>query len=48
MNKKEIMKLQARNREINDSLSALYEKAEKETRELTAEEIKQEQKLSRE
>jgi hypothetical protein len=48
MNKKEIMKLQARNREINDSLSAMYEKAEKEKRELTAEEIKQEQKLSRE
>ena len=48
MNKKEIMKLQARNREINDSLSAMYEKAEKETRELTAEEIKQEQKFSRE
>jgi len=48
MNKKEIMKLMSRNREIQDSFAAMYDKAEKEKRELTAEEKVQEEQLKRE
>jgi len=48
MNKKEIMKLMSRNREIQDSFAAMYDKAEKEKRELTAEEKAQEEQLKRE
>lgn len=48
MNKKEIMKLMSRNREIQDSFAAMYDKAEKEKRELTAEEKIQEEQLKRE
>ena len=48
MNKKEIMKLMSRNREIQDSFAAMYDKAEKEKRELTTEEKAQEEQLKRE
>jgi len=48
MNKNEIMKLMSRNREIQDSFAAMYDKAEKEKRELTAEEKVQEEQLKRE
>ena len=48
MNKKEIMKLMSRNREIQDSFAAMYDKAEKEKRELNAEEKVQEEQLKRE
>lgn len=48
MNKKEIMKLMSRNREIQDSFAAMYDKAEKEKRELTTEEKVQEEQLKRE
>ena len=46
--KQELLKLQARNREINASLGQMYEKAEKEKREFTPEETAQEKALKRE
>lgn len=46
--KKELIKLQTRNREINDRLSEIYTKAENEKRELNAEELAEEKKLTRE
>lgn len=46
--KKELIKLQTRNREINDRLSEIYTKAENEKRELNAEELAEEKKLNRE
>ena len=48
MNKKEIIKLQARNREIQDKFAELYETAEREKRELTPEEKTTEKQLQRE
>ena len=46
--KEKVLKLQSRNREIQDSLSAIYDKAEKEKRELTSEENAQVAQLNRE
>lgn len=46
--KKEVLKLQARNREIQDELAATYDKQAKEKRELTAEESAKVQTLTRE
>ena len=46
--KEKVLKLQSRNREIQDSLSAIYEKAELEKRELNADEKAEETKLTRE
>ena len=46
--KEKVLKLQSRNREIQDSLSAIYEKAELEKRELNADEKVEETKLTRE
>ena len=46
--KQELLKLQARNREINASLGQMYEKAENEKREFTPEETAQEKALKRE
>ena len=40
--KKELLKLQARNREINDRLTAMYVKAENEKREFNDEENREE------
>lgn len=48
MGKKELMKLQARNREINSELGKLYSKAETEKRELNEQEIAQERELTKE
>jgi HK97 family phage major capsid protein len=46
--KKELLKLQARNREINDRLTAMYVKAENEKREFNDEENREERELKRE
>ena len=46
--KEKIMKLQARNREIQDTLGLIYEKIEDEKREMTAEETAQVSALNRE
>ena len=46
--KKELLKLQSRNREINDRLGEMYSKAESEKREFTAEEAMEEKSLKRE
>ena len=46
--KKELLKLQSRNREINDRLGEMYSKAETEKREFTAEEAMEEKSLKRE
>ena len=46
--KEKIMKLQARNREIQDTLGSIYEKIEDEKREMTAEETAQVSALNRE
>ena len=46
--KKELLKLQARNREINDRLTAMYVKAENEKREFNEEENREERELKRE
>ena len=46
--KKELLKLQSRNREINDRLGEMYSKAETEKREFTAEELSEEKALKRE
>ena len=46
--KKELLKLQARNREINDRLSEMYAKAETEKREFNEAELAEEKKLTRE
>ena len=46
--KKELLKLQSRNREINDRLGEMYSKAETEKREFTAEETLEEKSLKRE
>ena len=46
--KKELLKLQSRNREINDRLGEMYTKAESEKREFTAEEAMEEKSLKRE
>ena len=48
MKKEELLKLQARNREINATLGQMYEKAEKEKREFTPEETAEEKTLKRE
>ena len=46
--KKELLKLQSRNREINDRLGEMYTKAGNEKREFTAEEAMEEKSLKRE
>ena len=46
--KKELLKLQSRNREINDRLGEMYSKAETEKREFNAEEAMEEKSLKRE
>ena len=46
--KKELLKLQSRNREINARLDEMYSKAESEKREFTAEEAMEEKSLKRE
>ena len=48
MKKEELLKLQARNREIQSEFSQMYLKAEKEKRELTAEESQKERELKAE
>ena len=48
MGKQELLKLQARNREINSELGKLYEGAEAAKRELNAEEIAKERELTKE
>lgn len=48
MGKQELLKLQARNREINSELGKLYEGAEKAKRELNSEEIAKERELTKE
>ncbi len=48
MKKEELLKLQARNREIQSDFSKMYLKAEQEKRELTAEESKKERELKTE
>jgi hypothetical protein len=46
--KKELLKLQARNREINDRLTTMYVKAENEKREFNEDEQREERELKRE
>jgi len=48
MGKQELMKLQARNREINSELGKLYSKAETEKRQLNEAELAQERELTKE
>ena len=48
MKKEELLKLQARNREINATLGQMYVKAENEKREFTPEEGAEEKALKRE
>ena len=48
MKKEELLKLQARSREINATLGQMYDKAEKEKREFTPEEAAEEKALKRE
>ena len=46
--KKELLKLQARNREIQARLGEMYDKAESEKREFNAEEAREERELKHE